>query len=115
MAVAIPRQAVETSVTTPVKNPVAAGVLSALLPGLGQFYCRRWLRGIGFLAAVLAIDAAAGVTGTALAVARSRVLPADLTGFLGGAAILVAIALWSVLDAIGLARATASAGRGPSP
>ena len=39
------------------KNPVIAGVLSGIAPGLGQFYCRQWAKGAGFLIAAVAADA----------------------------------------------------------
>jgi TM2 domain-containing membrane protein YozV len=32
------------------KDPLIAGLLSAQCPGLGQIYCRKYLRGVGFLA-----------------------------------------------------------------
>lgn len=31
------------------KRPSIAALLSAILPGLGQFYNRDWMKGIGFL------------------------------------------------------------------
>jgi TM2 domain-containing membrane protein YozV len=31
------------------KDPLIAGLLSAQCPGLGQIYCRKYLRGIAFL------------------------------------------------------------------
>ena len=31
------------------KNPWIAGILSGVLPGLGQFYNRQWGKGVGFL------------------------------------------------------------------
>lgn len=34
------------------KDPILASILSGLLPGLGQFYCRRWGRGAAFLGGV---------------------------------------------------------------
>lgn len=37
----------------PEKSPVLAGVLSGLMPGLGQFYCRQWGKGAGFLIGAL--------------------------------------------------------------
>ncbi|HZS11333.1 MAG TPA: DUF5683 domain-containing protein [Nitrospirales bacterium] len=39
-----------------------AALLSALLPGLGQFYNRDWLKGVLFLAAMVIADAALDVT-----------------------------------------------------
>lgn len=31
---------------TPTKDPILAAILSVLIPGLGQIYCRRWGRGL---------------------------------------------------------------------
>ena len=33
----------------PPKDPILAAILSVLIPGLGQFYCRQWARGAMFL------------------------------------------------------------------
>ena len=33
----------------PSKDPILAAILSGLMPGLGQFYCRQWGRGALFL------------------------------------------------------------------
>jgi len=34
-----------------VRNPKVAAVLSAIFPGLGQFYNRQWFKGFGFFIA----------------------------------------------------------------
>src|SRR3989442_11854198 len=44
------------------KNPWVAGILSGVLPGLGQFYNRQWLKGVGFLLGTLIVDGVLGVT-----------------------------------------------------
>ncbi|MFQ5684161.1 MAG: type II secretion system protein GspG [Candidatus Binatia bacterium] len=31
------------------KDPILAAILSVIIPGLGQFYCRQWVRGLLFL------------------------------------------------------------------
>jgi hypothetical protein len=46
----------------PSKNPTVAGILSGLMPGLGQFYCRAWKKGAGFLVGAIVVDAALGVS-----------------------------------------------------
>ncbi len=37
----------------PPKDPVLAAILSVIIPGLGQLYCRQWTRGIMFLVGAL--------------------------------------------------------------
>jgi hypothetical protein len=86
------------------KNPVIAGVLSGILPGLGQFYCRRWGKGAGFLVGMLVADAGTGMTQAVLDMLRSGRLPQDLTMFLIGSLLVLAIAVWSVVDAVRTAR-----------
>jgi len=44
------------------KDPLLAAVFSAEVPGLGHFYCRKWLRGLAFLGTeVVCIGVAAGI------------------------------------------------------
>ena len=43
-----------------------AALLSALLPGLGQFYNRQWAKGAGFLLGTLVLDAVFGVSSDTL-------------------------------------------------
>ena len=38
------------------KNPAIAGVLSGVMPGLGQFYCRQWGKGAGFLIGAVVVS-----------------------------------------------------------
>ena len=89
------------------KNPTLAGVLSGVMPGLGQFYCRQWGKGAGFLVGMLMADAGTGMTHTVLDVLQSGQLPQDLTLFLIGALVVLAIAAWSVIDAVRTARTCA--------
>jgi hypothetical protein len=86
------------------KNPTLAGVLSGMMPGLGQFYCRQWGKGAGFLVGMLVADAGTGVTHTVLDVLQSGHLPQDLTMFLVGSLLVLAIAVWSIIDAIRTAK-----------
>jgi len=37
------------------RSPALAGLLSAIVPGLGQLYNRQWWKGIGFLAGALSL------------------------------------------------------------
>jgi hypothetical protein len=87
-------------------RPAIAGLLSGLLPGLGQFYNRRWGRGTGFLLGVLLVDAGFGVTPTLLD-ALAGAPPADLSRFLLGSLLVLVVAIWSVTDAVRTARARA--------
>jgi len=48
------------------KNPTLAGILSGVMPGLGQFYCREWKKGAAFLAGALIMDAGLGVSASFL-------------------------------------------------
>ena len=89
------------------KNPMLAGVLSGVMPGLGQFYCRQWGKGAGFLVGMLVVDAGTGMTHTVLDVLQSGQLPQDLTMFLIGSLVVLAIAAWSVIDAVRTARTLA--------
>lgn len=70
-------------------NILAAG-LSAILPGAGQLYNHQWLKGAGFLIAVMVLSA----------VIRRRLLLAEpsLMALLFAAALL-GLAVWSVVDA----------------
>jgi hypothetical protein len=86
------------------KNPTLAGVLSGVMPGLGQFYCRQWAKGAGFLGAVSVADFSADVSKSLLDFLLNRALPEDGTKFLIGSLLVLAIAAWSVIDAIRTAR-----------
>lgn len=89
------------------KNPAIAGVLSGLLPGLGQFYCRQWGKGAGFLIGALVVDAAFGLSAEVLRLLSSfglGVQPENLSKFLIGSVLFLALAIWSVLDAVRTAK-----------
>lgn len=83
-------------------NPWAAGLLSGLLPGLGQFYNRQWGKGVGFLLGVATpiVVLLSSVNLEALQRAAESGTPPDNIGLLFGLAILsLAIAVWSIADA----------------
>lgn len=42
------------AVSTPAGNPILAGLMAWLFPGLGHLYLRRWRRGLAFLILILA-------------------------------------------------------------
>ena len=84
------------------RNPWVAGLLSGLLPGLGQFYNRQWAKGAGFLIGFLGIDIALGVSDGVLNVlqsAASGAPPENAGQFLIGSLALLAVAVWSITDA----------------
>jgi hypothetical protein len=85
------------------KNPVVAGILSGLMPGLGQFYCRQWKKGVGFLVGALVVDVAFGASAGFLTLVQSIVSglpPQNAADVLLRSIPLLAIAIWSVVDAV---------------
>jgi hypothetical protein len=89
------------------KNPAIAGVLSGIVPGLGQFYCRQWGKGAGFLVGAIAIDGGFGVSSGMLEFFRSfgSPVPSDTLGkLLLGSLLFLAIAVWSIVDAVRTAK-----------
>ncbi len=93
------------------RNPTLAGVLSGVMPGLGQFYCRQWAKGAGFLLGALVVDAFFGVSAELLRLLptwRSGVQPENPTAFLIGSLLFLAIAIWSITDAIRTAKKSSS-------
>lgn len=84
------------------RNPWAAGLLSGLLPGLGQFYNRQWGKGAGFLLGFVVVDGALGVSAgflKFLQAASSGEPPESMGQLLLFSLAPLAIALWSVADA----------------
>jgi hypothetical protein len=86
------------------RSPVVAALLSGLVPGLGQLYCREWGKGVAYLVATTLVDAGAGVSGGLLEIAMTRALPASPGRMLVGMVIMGALAAASVLGAIRSAR-----------
>jgi len=89
------------------KNPAIAGVLSGLLPGLGQFYCRQWAKGGGFLIGAIVVDAVFGLSAELLRLLPSFGLgtqPENPTGFLIGSLLFLGLAIWSIVDAVRTAK-----------
>jgi hypothetical protein len=89
------------------KNPRVAGCLSAVLPGLGQFYCRAWAKGAGFLVGTILIDGFFGVTPALLKLLESSEPPFPLGTawrMVVGLLLWLGMAVWSILDAVRLAR-----------
>lgn len=81
------------------KSPVVAVLLSGLMPGLGQLYCRQWTKGIGCLVGITLVDFSAGVSQGMLDFLTKGALPQDMTRFFAGSLLVLAIAAWSVFDA----------------
>ncbi len=81
-----------------------AGLLSGVMPGLGQFYCRQWARGAVYLGAVSAADYAAGVSQGLIHTLMNRALPENMTKLVLGSIFMMAVAAWSVIDAVRTAR-----------
>lgn len=89
------------------KNPTLAGILSGLMPGLGQFYCRQWAKGAGFLVGAIAVDAAFGISSGTLTVLQSVGGPPPSEGLgrlLLGMLVLLGLAVWSIVDAVKTAK-----------
>ena len=81
------------------KNPWIAGILSGVLPGLGQFYNRQWLKGVGFLLGTLVVDGVLGVTAGMIKFFQSGAPPENTGQFLFGSLIVLALVIWSITDA----------------
>jgi hypothetical protein len=85
------------------RNPVIAGVLSGLVPGLGQFYNREWLKGAGFLVGLLVLEGMLGVSAEMMK-ALQGTPPANSGAFLLRSLAVLAFALWSIMDAVRTAK-----------
>lgn len=88
---------------SPSKNPTAAGILSAIVPGLGQLYCRQWAKGAGFLVSAIAIDGLFGVTTGVVELLRSLGAPVPFGSpwrLLLGSLLFLVVAIWSIVDAV---------------
>ena len=84
------------------RSPGLAALLSALLPGLGQFYNRQWSKGGGFLLGFLILARAllGSVDLQALQQSADSGVPVDNIGQLATLMLLLlALAVWSVVDA----------------
>jgi len=79
-----------------------AALLSAVLPGLGQLYHREWRKGAAFLTATVALDSALGVTARTADVLHAAMHGSgveNLASLTIRSLPLLALALWSVVDA----------------
>jgi hypothetical protein len=87
---------------TRAKKPWVAGILSAVLPGLGQFYNRQLGKGVGFLigflvlAGVLVFSVDLEALDKAMA---SGTQPENLWLLLAVEVLLLILVIWSITDA----------------
>jgi hypothetical protein len=98
------------------RSPKIAGLLSAVLPGLGQFYNRQWAKGAGFLLATIILEAFLDSSAETIRVLQAAFsgAPVDHLGsFVLRMIPFTALALWSIADAAKVARQQASSH--PSP
>lgn len=86
------------------RNPWVAGILSGVVPGLGQFYNRQWLKGVGFLLGALVVDGMLSVSADMIKFFQAGALPESTVQFLFGSFIVLVIAIWSIADAVRTAK-----------
>ncbi|OYD15969.1 hypothetical protein CH330_04040 [candidate division WOR-3 bacterium JGI_Cruoil_03_51_56] len=81
------------------KDPFLAGALSLTLPGTGQAYCGKWLKGIGFLAGSFLSYSLASTIG------KNEELKPGIRNLTSGSLFLLGVAVhsWSVIDGINTA------------
>ena len=91
---------------TKAKNPWVAGILSGVLPGLGQFYNRQWWKGVAFLLGTLIVDGVLGVSAGMVKFFQSGAPPENTGQFLLGSLIVLAVMIWSITDAARTAKRT---------
>lgn len=87
----------------PARSPLLAGVLSGLLPGLGQFYNRQWAKGVGFLLLSFFIVTALASVYDPLEAQRAALRgkqPSNLELLMTLAMLLLGLAVWSIVDAV---------------
>lgn len=91
----------------PVRNPWAAGLLSSVLPGLGQFYNRQWGKGVGFLAGIIALTVVLSNSVDPKALdqaAEAGKMPDNLGLIFLFLLVSFAVAVWSIVDAVRTAK-----------
>src|SRR2546428_13352175 len=98
----VQKQAGMNAMETKAKNPWVAGILSGVLPGLGQFYNRQLGKGVGFLIGflVLAGGLGFGVDLQALEKAMaSGPRPGNLWLILAKEMVMLIPVIWGITDA----------------
>ena len=81
-------------------SPVASGVLSALLPGMGQIISGEWGRGLGFLGGYMALALA---TGGLSSDSTNSGFGTDFMKVVTGSAFL-GVYIWNICDAVKVAK-----------
>jgi len=96
-----PKVVVHREIMIP-KDPFLGGALSLVLPGTGQAYCGKWLKGAGFLLGTFLCYSFAGAASN-----EDSKLSEDARGPVGGAFLLLGLGLhaWSVVDGVNTANA----------
>ena len=87
---------------TKAKNPWVAGILSGVLPGLGQFYNRQLGKGVGFLIGFLVLGGVLvfGIDLQMLDKAMSSgTQPENLWLLLAVEVLVLILVIWSITDA----------------
>jgi hypothetical protein len=89
-----PKVVVHNEIILP-KDPFLAGSLSLIMPGTGQAYCGKWLKGLAFLA------------GTIIPYGIASDTSVKKTPVISGVAALVGLTMhgWAVFDAVNTANA----------
>jgi TM2 domain-containing membrane protein YozV len=90
-------------------NPAIAAFLSALFPGFGQFYNGQWAKGAAFFFGALLLVGAllSSIDGDRFERSlRADEIPSNLGLLLVLAVSLLLLALWSIVDAVRMARRT---------
>jgi Family of unknown function (DUF5683) len=83
------------------RPPRTAAILSAILPGLGQFYNREWAKGAAFFGAMIVVDTALGVSRDMMGILlrTAPFPPPDPASLLLRSIAVFAIVIWSMIDA----------------
>lgn len=93
------------------RNPWVAGILSGIVPGLGQFYNRQWGKGAAFIAGIIILFGilSSSVDPKALdQAAASGTTPGNLGLVLILLLVILVVAIWSIADAARMARRSAT-------
>lgn len=91
------------------KSPLLAGILSGLLPGLGQFYNRQWGKGIGSLVVFFLLASALASSYDPQELQRAAIKgkqPGNIEILMSLALFLLGLVVWSIVDAFRTAKGT---------
>jgi len=86
------------------RNPIVSSLLSALVPGLGQFHNRRFAKGLALTSAAVLLALMVAVQALSSLVGRTGGVQGYVSVFFSGrtlyvTALLIAVWLWAVIDA----------------